>query len=225
MLIKALAGPTVSATPIIFGSALMDIVGGLGVLVGWTDLAPTTDIRASSYIYTDFRNIDWDHSLLSAIVLAVLYGLLMHYIRGYSSKAAFLGSLACIGHWTFDSWVILKKLPLYPNSTHHYGYGLYTRYPYGSWVLECAICLVCAGVAQNIYKKKGSDLSPVIYILGFQALSFSPWTSPLGLLARLNPPHILTIHGSLFIFGYIIPSIIWCKLFDAADRKALRNDK
>lgn len=145
---KALAGRTVPAGPFIWGSSILDMVGGAFGLMGLSDYQPTTDLRASSYIYTRFDDIDYTHSLLAASLISILAGVAFHKLGGYSQKSSVYGALASLGHWLFDSLVINKRLALYPRSNYHFGLGAYTSFPIGSWVAETLFCLFAGLVAQ-----------------------------------------------------------------------------
>ncbi|KAJ9667303.1 hypothetical protein H2201_002504 [Coniosporium apollinis] len=231
LFIKALCGPSIPSWPIMFGSSILDIIGGLDGLLGLDILQP--DITAGPYMYTRFVFIDWDHSLLMMSVWACLFGWIgCHYLAGYSPAASLVGAASSVVHWLFDVLVIAETgLSLYPHGRYHFGLGLYDRFPVGSWVLECALCAVLGGAAWRVSKRRsGADVSRACVLLAVLAMIMSPWTSPLLLVAYVDRWRPLgnwlrLVQAVGFWTAYIVPATVFARLLDEAERNALSEKK
>ncbi|KAG4432994.1 hypothetical protein IFR05_011509 [Cadophora sp. M221] len=231
LLIKAIYGPSIPAWPIIMGSGILDVIGGLDGLLGLDLIIPST--ARGPYMYSTFAFIDWEHSALMMFVWSCIFGWVgCHYLAGFSKEASILGAASSIIHWLMDILVIEPTgLTLYPHADFHFGLGLYEKLPIFSWVLECILCIVFAGAAQYISKKRcGADISKACMLLAGLSLLMSPWTSPLLLVAYIHETHGFGSYLGLtqavgFWTAYIVPAVIFSKILDTADQKALAEKK
>ena len=143
-----------------------------------------------------------------------------------------LGAASSIVHWLFDVLVIEPTgLNIYPHGQYHFGLGIYERYPVGSWVLECILCIVLATAAQNISRRRtGADLTKTCLLLGNLSLSMSPWTSPLLFVAKIHEQsgrggYLPAVQCAGFWAAYIVPAIMFSWILDSADSNALAAKK
>lgn len=231
LLLKSLCGPSIPSLPILLGTSLLDLIGGLNNLLGLDILRP--DFTAGPYMYTRFDFIDWDHSLLMMLVWSCLFGwILCHRIAGYSTEASMIGAATSVLHWVMDTLVIEPTgLTLYPHGHFHFGFGLYEKYPIGSWVLECALCLGLGVLASKIaWRRNGTEMAPALGLLGVLAMVMSPWTSPLGFVAGIVRREDLgywmrVLQTGILWVGYGVPAWLFSRLIDGAEKEALRGKK
>jgi membrane-bound metal-dependent hydrolase YbcI (DUF457 family) len=87
---------------------------------------------------------DWTHSLVGALVLAALFGLVA--ARPWGRRAGFVLGAVVFSHWLLDLIVHRGDMPILPGNAGHLprlGFGLW-KVPAASIVIELA--LVVAGV-------------------------------------------------------------------------------
>lgn len=226
LLIKALAGPSIPAWPILFGSSILDIIGGLDGFLGLDIIQP--DKSAGPYMYSNFIFIDWEHSVLMMLVWSCVFGWVgCHILGGFSKEAAMLGAASSVVHWLMDTLVIAPSgLTLYPHGTYHFGLGLYQKYPLGSWIGENVLAGVLSYTAYRIMKERtAADISMALILLAALSMLMSPWTSPLLLVAHMYEWGWLEgILGAVQMAGfwtaYIVPAIMFSKIINNAEREA-----
>jgi membrane-bound metal-dependent hydrolase YbcI (DUF457 family) len=90
----------------------------------------------------DFVHYPYSHSLLMAIVWALLIGALYFAIRRYR-RGAYVVAALVLSHWVLDAPMHRPDLPLWPGSDALVGFGLWNSVPV-TLVLE--IGLLCIGV-------------------------------------------------------------------------------
>src|SRR5579862_4849503 len=88
--------PKTPALPIVLGVAVMDIVDGLAILAGADHI--TANLASGPYLYFDMTFIDWDHSLVMAIVLSLLWAGLFWRNR----RTAVIAGVAVFSHFLAD---------------------------------------------------------------------------------------------------------------------------
>ncbi|KIW64747.1 hypothetical protein PV04_09658 [Phialophora macrospora] len=231
LLIKASFGPRIPAWPVMFGSSVLDIIGAVDALLGLDVIVP--DSTKGPYMYSRFEFIDWDHSIVMMMTWSCVFGWIgCHYLAGFSKEASILGAASTIIHWLMDVLVIEPTgLTIYPHGQYHFGLGLYEKYPVGSWVLECVVCIILAGAAQTVSKERsGADISQACVLLAILSLLMSPWTSPLLLVARIHEKcgwkgYLPVVQWAGFWTAYIVPATIFSRILDKADRKAVAAKK
>jgi hypothetical protein len=211
--IKA-ASPRTPNLPIMMGVGFMDIMDGIFVMLGIDRVTP--NLQAGPYLYFDLTFIDWDHSLLMAMVLSLAWGAL--FIR--MPKTALIAFLASFSHFLADWPMHNADLALYPHAAEHLGYGLWSRLGNASWALEGVFSLALACVAWRVLARRGiSLLWPAVVLLVLFA-SLSPWLSPMQFIARLHPPAIDIAQGLMVAMGFILPGLLITWLMDRAERTA-----
>lgn len=231
LLIKALYGPTIPAWPIMFGSSILDLIGAVDALLGLDIIVP--DTTKGPYMYSRFVFIDWEHSVVMMVMWSCIFGWIgCHYLAGFSKEASILGAASSIVHWLMDVLVIEPTaLTLYPHGHYHFGLGLYEKFPVGSWVFECVLCVILAGVSQSINKQRsGADISQALVLLGVLSLLMSPWTSPLLVVAHIHEQYgwrgyLPLVQWAGFWTAYIIPAMVFTRILDRADREASAANK
>ncbi|KAJ9664759.1 hypothetical protein H2198_000105 [Neophaeococcomyces mojaviensis] len=231
LLIKALAGPSVPAWPIMFGSSILDIIGGVDAFLGLDILQP--DKNAGPYMYTNFIYIDWEHSALMMLVYSCVFGWIgCHIIGGFSKEAAMLGAASSIVHWLMDIVVIAPSgLTLYPHGDYHFGFGLYEKYPIGSWVAENVLTALLSCTAYRTMKQStGADIKMALVLITMLSMLMSPWTSPLLLVAYMHEWGWLdgilgVVHMVGFGTAYIVPATLFTRIINGAITDALGDFK
>lgn len=194
--IKALF-PRTPTFPIMMGVSLMDILDGLFAVIGINQVHPNID--TGPYIFFDLTFVDWDHSLVMALVLSVAWGALFQRDR----RTALLAGLAVFSHFVTDVPVHNNDLALYPHSVDHLGYGLWGSLGTTSWVLEGVFSAALLAFAWRRMQRLGVNLTWPIALLTLSFFNVSPWLSPMKLVATLPEPwpHLLygTLTGSSFL--------------------------
>ncbi|KAH7348604.1 hypothetical protein BKA65DRAFT_594400 [Rhexocercosporidium sp. MPI-PUGE-AT-0058] len=226
ILLKAIYGPSIPAWPVMMGSSLLDIIGGLDALLGLTVITPSS--ARGPYMFSTFTFIDWEHSALMMLVWSSIFGwAVCHHVMGFCKEASMLGAASSILHWLMDILVVESTaLTLYPYGNYHFGLGLYEKFPVLSWVLECILCAVLAGAAYRINKmRSGADISKACVFLGILSLLMGPWTSPLRLVAYIHETYgfgayLRFVQTAGIWTAYIIPAAIFSKLLNEADKVA-----
>ena len=84
--------------------------------------------------------IDWSHSLLTALVWSLLFGLL--FFRSGRPVALAMG-LAVLSHFVLDLVMHPPDLALWPGADIHLGLGLWKSMPTGWWFVELAFVAGC----------------------------------------------------------------------------------
>ena len=86
-------------------------------------------------------NIPYSHSLVSALVLAVIGGVLFKVFRPKAgAKGFWVVSALVFSHWVFDLIVHRPDLPLWPGSDIELGFGFW-NWPILAFVLEIGLLL------------------------------------------------------------------------------------
>ncbi len=84
--------------------------------------------------------IDWSHSLLTALVWSLLFGLL--FFRSGRPVALAMG-LTVLSHFVLDLVMHPPDLALWPGADIHLGLGLWKSMPTGWWFVELAFVAGC----------------------------------------------------------------------------------
>lgn len=218
--IKSFA-PKVPAVPIVLGVGVLDIVDGILAIVGVNHVEPNPE--AGPYLFFDLIFIDWDHSLLMAVVLSLLWGLIF-LRKGWAVAAVAAG--AAFSHWILDLPVHNADLALFPYSDTELGFGLWGRMLTGAWVLEgivSAIFLVIAWIKFTSRGVRPADLIWPTVIVAVLFLALSPWFSPMWHASALGEPAAHILYGVLVVLGFLIPGLVLSRLIDRAERRAIRR--
>ncbi|GAA4345845.1 hypothetical protein GCM10023165_30240 [Variovorax defluvii] len=204
--------PEVPALPLVLGAGFLDILNGLFIVLGWDRVAP--DLRAGPYLFFDLRFIDWDHSLLAALVWSALWG--AFFLR--SRRVAVLGFVAAFSHFIADWPVHNDDLALYPYAEAHVGYGLWGKLGTASWVLEGVLAAALMAFAWTAAARRGVSLLWPAVVLAVLFASLSPWLSPMKYAAGLDEPWAHRLHGTLVCLGFLVPGALLTWLVGRQER-------
>jgi len=170
--IKARA-PRAPTWGLLIGVGLLDVLFGPFVLAGIERAHLTPGVSPGFSL--DY--IDWSHSLTMSLVWAVLYAGL--FLRRGRSIALAMG-IAVFSHFVLDLVVPPADLALWPGSSVHLGFGLWTVFPTGWWFVELGV--IAAGFGYY-WKRARADGTfggrPVWIAVTLLALHVmnSPWLS------------------------------------------------
>lgn len=204
--------PDVPSLPIFLGVAFLDILHGLFVLTGLAHV--TANSAAGPYLFFDLSFVDWDHSLLMAIIWSLLWGVL--FIK--DKRIAGIAVLAAFSHFLSDWPMHNGDLALYPHADMHLGLGLWGQLGTGAWWLEGLFVLALCTYAWFAYAQRGiSLLWPCVLIL-LMFLNLSPWLSPLKLVATLQEPLAHQVLAALILSGFLLPALLLSWLVERAQQ-------
>jgi hypothetical protein len=166
--------PAVPTWAVLLGTGFLDILFGIFVISGTERVTMTP--RMSPGFSLEF--IDWSHSLLMALVWALLFAV-PFFRRG--AGVALVLSFAVFSHFLLDLPMHPPDLALWPHSTAHIGLGLWRRFPIGWWWLELAF-IACACtyyvVRARRVKTFGGHAFWACGVVVLLHLMNSPWLSP-----------------------------------------------
>ncbi len=200
--------PKVSVWPIMIGVGLIDILNGIFIIAGLDIVTP--DLKALPYLYFDLTYIDWDHSLLMAIIWSSLFGLLFWR---KSRRTAIVAFIAAISHFIVDIPLHNSDMAIFPTSQIKIGMGLWGSHPYNSWVLEILFSIILLGYGYVKSRKEGINILPQLVFITLVIIQMSPWLSPMKIVAKLGNPYDYLLHGVLVSVGFIAPSLILILLY------------
>lgn len=208
------ASPRTPTLPILLGVGFLDVVDGVLVMLGVDHVTP--DPAAGPYLFFDLDFIDWDHSLLMAVVLSLAWGAL--FLK--RPRVALVAAAACFSHFLADLPLHNGDLALYPHSATHFGWGLWGQLGVLAWVLEGVFSAALAAWAWRASARRGVDLRwPVLGLLAM-FLMVSPWLSPMKFLTPLPRPLADILLGGLVASGFLVPGMLMAWLVDRAERAA-----
>lgn len=160
---------------------LLLAVGFLDILFGSFVLLGIEQVTVTPAVSPGFSldHIDWSHSLTMSLVWSILFAAL--FWRMGRSVAAVMG-VAVFSHFVLDIPMHPPDLALWPDSSVHFGLGLWTSLPTGWWVVELGV--VVAVWAYYAQKSQGSQaFGGRPFAVGVALLAFhlfnSPWLSAL----------------------------------------------
>ena len=197
---------------IMLGVGFMDIINGLFVMAGVDRVTP--NLNSGPYLYFDLTFIDWDHSLLMATVLSLLWAALF-WREGW---VAWIAAFAVFSHFLVDWPLHNHDLALYPYSGQHLGYGLWAKLGTTSWLLEGAFSLALIGFAEWRNSTRGVSYKWAIIVLVLLYLQMSPWLSPMKFVAELSEPATHLVHGALVTIGFLVPGLLLTWLINREER-------
>lgn len=205
--------PKAKPLPIILGVGFLDVIDGLLIMLGADRVTP--NLHAGPYLFFDLTFIDWDHSLLMAIVLSLIWGALFLKDR----KLAGLAALACFSHFLADLPMHNADLALFPYAAQHMGFGLWGKMGTGSWILEGMFCAALVSLAWVVSAKRGVSLLWPTVVMAVLFFNMSPWLSPMKTVATFSEPAAHMVHGLLVTAGFLLPGILLSWLLVRAERK------
>jgi hypothetical protein len=194
------------------GVGLMDIFDGLFIIAGADRVTPNFD--SGPYLFFDLTFIDWDHSLLMAVVLSLVWASLFWRDK----RTAWIAGLAVFSHFLADWPLHNHDLALYPYSDAHLGYGLWGKLGTISWLLEGAFCLGLIAFAEWRNSARGVSYRWAVLVMVLLFFQMSPWLSPMIFVAKLPEPAAHLLHGAVVAIGFLIPGLLLSWLIDRAER-------
>ncbi|TXT13515.1 hypothetical protein VHUM_00882 [Vanrija humicola] len=217
-LLLSAAFPSVPPAAVIVGSTWLDLVNGLSTMVGVNTVAP--NLAAGPFLFFDLVFIDWDHSLLMALVLSTIWA--GWYARS-GGGVAVLAFVASFAHWLCDLPFHNADLAAYPHSIAHYGWGWWGRYLTYSWLLEGAFSAVCIAAAAALFARRGVDITRPVITCAVLFLDLSPWASPMYYIAQAGHPADYLLHGAAVTLGFAIPGYILVRMVKSAEARAAKT--
>lgn len=214
MAMKA-AKPDVPAWPIMIGVGFIDILFGFFTVLGIDRV--TANLGAGPYLFFDLTYIDWDHSLLMAIVWSLVWGALFLKNR----TVAIFAAAAAFSHFLADWPLHQPDLALYPNSIVHFGAGLWAKLGITSWVLEGIFTAVLAAFVWRANARRGVSSLWSILLLLMLFLIVSPWLSPMYFAATLQESAQTWAAAALIIGTFLGTGIQFAWLIDRAEKQAV----
>lgn len=201
--------PKVPALPIMMGVGFLDLLDGIFIVLGWDRV--TANLASGPYLFFDLTFIDWDHSLLMAVVLSCLWALF--FLR--DKWVALVAGVAVFSHFLADWPMHNADLALYPFAQTHLGFGLWGKLGTASWVLEGIFAAGLAAYAWRAFARRGQSLLWPCVLLAVLFIQLSPWLSPMKAVAQLNEPAAHLMHGVLVTIGFLVPGLLFSWLLDA----------
>ena len=165
--------PKTPTLPLLLGVGFLDVLDGIFIVAGFNTV--TANLKAGPYLFFDLTFIDWDHSLLAAIIWSVVWALF--FLK--DKRVAALAFVAAFSHFVADWPMHNADLALYPYSAQHFGLGAWGKLGTVSWVLEGVFAAVLTGYAYWSARRRGSDWAWVCVVMGLLFLNLSPWLCPL----------------------------------------------
>lgn len=210
--------PTVPPAASIVGSTWLDLINGVSTIVGVNRVAP--NLAAGPFLFFDLVFIDWDHSLLMAVVLSLIWA---GFYAKNGSTAAAVAFVASFAHWVCDLPFHNGDLAAYPHSVEHYGWGWWGRYLTNAWLLEGAFSAACIALAYALFARRGVDITRAVVTCVILFLNLSPWTSPMYYIAQAGHPADYLLHGAAVTLGFAIPGYILVSMVKNAEARAAKD--
>lgn len=204
--------PQIPTLPILLGVGFLDILDGLFIVLGWNQVTP--NLLAGPYLFFDLTFIDWDHSLLAALLWSAVWGCL--FLK--DKRVALMAFVASFSHFVADWPMHNSDLALFPYSVAHLGFGLWGKLGTLSWVLEGAFVAVLAAYAWIASARRGVSLLWPCVVLALSFVNLSPWLSPMKHVATLGEPAAHLVHGLLVTLGFLVPGLLLTWLVNRAER-------
>ena len=198
--------------PIILGAGFLDVINGILVAIGIEKV--TANLQALPYLYFDLTFIDWDHSLLMAIVWSLVWG--AFFLK--DKRIAAVAALSCFLHFVADLPMHNADLAWYPYAGQYLGLGLWNKWGVWSWIFEIGFAVILLTYAFQQHLKSNENIKWQLFFIGLLALQMSPWTSPMRFIAMLPEPYASVLYGVLVTVGFIIPTIILTWLYKRSDQ-------
>lgn len=207
--------PATPTLPLLLGVGFLDVLDGIFIMLGWDLVTP--NLAAGPYLFFDLTFIDWDHSLLAAVVWSVVWAGFFWKDR----RVAVLAFIASFSHFLADWPMHNNDLALLPHSQTHLGLGLWGRLGTASWVIEGIFVALLAAYAWQSARKRGVNWNWPLVVLTVAFFNLSPWLSPMKHIAVLDEPAAHMLHGLLVALGFLVPGALLTWLVDREARKAL----
>ena len=207
----------VPLVPIMLGAGFLDVINGTLVALGIEKVTP--NLHALPYLYFDLTFIDWDHSLLMAVLWSLLWG--AFFLK--DKRIAMIAALSCFLHFIADLPMHNADMALYPYAQQYLDFGLWGKLGIWSWFFEIVFAAVLLAYAYVQHAKAGENILWQVCFIGLLALQMSPWTSPMKHVAMLPEPYASIVHGILVALGFIVPTIILVWLYKRSETHSVHN--
>lgn len=116
--------PTPSLGTYFLAAQFLDLLWPFFLLAGIETVA--IDPGNTAFTPLDFTSYPYSHSLLAAILWAVLFGCIYYVVKRHSTSAVWLG-LIVLSHWVLDFITHRPDLPLGFNEQTKVGLGLWNQ--------------------------------------------------------------------------------------------------
>lgn len=204
--------PKTPTLPLLMGVGFLDLLDGIFIVLGFNTVTP--NLAAGPYLFFDLTFIDWDHSLVAALLWSAVWGLL--FIK--DKRVALMAFIAAFSHFVADWPMHNNDLALYPFSAEHFGLGAWGKLGTLSWVLEGLFAATLTAYAYRASAKRGAHWGWVCVAMGVLFLNLSPWLSPMKHVATLSEPAAHMVHGALVTLGFLLPGLMLTWLINRAQR-------
>jgi LexA-binding, inner membrane-associated putative hydrolase len=169
--------PMVSLGTLVVAAAFLDVVWPVLVLLGIERFRMIPGFTAINPF--DFVYYPWSHSLLMAVVWALLFASVYLAVRGDRVGAVWLG-IAVASHWVLDFVSHRPDMPLYPGGEMRLGLSLWQSVP-ATFAVEGL--MFAAGIALYMQATKAKDRIGTVAWWAFIALLVvlyiaGPWSPP-----------------------------------------------
>lgn len=208
--IWALRPKTPAWVPMV-GIGVLDLLDGALVAAGIGRISPLPGDPLG--LKLDF--IDWDHSLLMAVVWALVFGGAV-FAATRDRLAGVVGAIAVFSHFVEDVPMHNGDLALYPGSDVRLGLYLWSLLGPLSWLVEGAFVTAMAIFA--IFAARNTGIPPKAWrrpliLLGVLHVSFLPALSPMPLAgAHLEGTALAWTYAALVIVGFAVPAFLFTRL-------------
>lgn len=206
--------PKTPTLPLLMGVGFLDLLDGLFIVAGFNTVTP--NLQAGPYLFFDLTFIDWDHSLLAALLWSAVWGLL--FIK--NKHVAALAFVAAFSHFVADWPMHNADLALFPYSAQHLGLGAWGKLGTLSWVLEGLFAAAVTAWAYRSALYRGANWGWACVVMLLLFVNLSPWLSPMKHVAALNEPAAHILHGILVTAGFVIPGLLMTWIVNRAERQA-----
>jgi hypothetical protein len=169
--------PKVSLGTLVIAAAFLDVVWPVLVLLGIERFRIVPGFTAINPF--DFVYYPWSHSLLMAVVWALLFASVYLAVKGDRVGAVWLG-IAVASHWVLDFVSHRPDMPLYPGGEMRLGLSLWQSVP-ATFAVEGL--MFAAGIALYMQATKAKDRIGTVAWWAFIALLVvlyipGPWSPP-----------------------------------------------
>ncbi|HVO49490.1 MAG TPA: hypothetical protein VMV60_00665 [Thermoanaerobaculia bacterium] len=180
---------------------LLDLLWPVFVLFGLE--RATIDKGANPFLNFSFDSYPWSHSLAMAIVWALLYGAVVHFVTA-DRTAGVACALGVASHWICDAIVHRPDLPLWPGSSVYVGMGLWNS-PAATLAVE--VPMFAAGVwlyaratrPVDAFGRWAFAALVAVFLILYGGAAFGP-----------PPPNMAAVAVStLCLFAVVLPCAIW----------------
>lgn len=213
--------PEIPIAPLIIGTGVLDIVNGVMIMLGADKVTP--NLNSLPYLFFDLTFIDWDHSLVMAVLWSLLWGLTCWRFYNKNKKVGIISTLVTFSHFLVDLPMHNSDMALYPHSETKLGFGLWGSLGLWSWVVEVIFMLVLLTYAWKKHKDRGENIWMQVTFVCLLAIQMSPWFSPMKIVATFAEPFAHLVHGFLVFIGFTIPSFILMWMYKKSSEKVVKT--